>query len=693
MSPPRESDSNRTELILREGAHVFGRYDLLGILGEGGMGVVWRARDEKLERDVALKFLPDRVQRDPEEIRDLKRETRRCLDLTHPNIVRVYDFVEDSFAAAIAMEYVSGKSLAALKAVRPGGCFDVADLAPWVRQLGGALDYAHQQAGVVHRDLKPANLLLTTDGMLKVADFGIASSLREAHTRQTNDQKGASGTLGFMGPQQLENKGKPAPSDDLYSLGATLYDLLTGKPPFFGGDIFTAIRTGVPVPLGERRAVLENTGAPIPPEWERAIFACLAKRAEDRPASAGAMLAMLGEHNAPVEVKAATTTAPAPPPPELATPLPPAPNHGTIPERGPKPRTAWPNWSPGAALGAAALLAVIFWRREAPPTFVPPVSTEHRPALEVANPTADRSATSAPAAGERAKTEERGPAAPLTPAPAANGVTDPAAGSASPTAPAPTTAATHLPVMAPAVLPREFVVTVDQPHLGAHLWIGPLSNFAVPAGGRAVLKDLSDGEHQLEVQAPGYQRFTTRVTVKDGRGSAQAKLTPIPSVTVGMTEAKLIELKGSQQSKAVVGEKAIYRFSDMQVTLVRGKVEQIQLRDLATEKENAARRAAASAAKKQATAEAATTVTPSSLEVDPTATVTKPAATKTELTVASRLTQIVSLQEEVAALERELDADAKRSSFGGGPAPLSSEARTLLNLRLEEARAEIAALK
>lgn len=251
--------------------------------------------------------------------------------------------------------------------------------------------------------------------------------------------------------------------------------------------------------------------------------------------------------------------------------------------------------------------------------------------------------------------------------------------------------ATPAPVPSPAVLPREFVVTIDPPHLGARLGIGPLSNLAVPADGRAVVKDLPDGDHALVIQAPGYHRFTTRVTVKDGRGGAQAMLTPIPAVTVGMTEAKLIELKGSPQTKAVVGEKAIYRFSDMQVTLMRGKVEQIQLRDLATEKENAAGRAAAAAAKKQATAKAA--ITPSLPEVNQSAPLAKPSAAKPELTPAGRLTQITSLQEEVAALERELDSDSKRSSFGGGPAPMSSDARLLLNLRLEEARAAISELK
>jgi serine/threonine protein kinase len=293
MSLPRDSDSDRTQLILQPGTHVFGRYTLTAILGEGGMGVVWRARDEKLERDVALKFLPDSVRRDPEAIRDLKRETRRCLDLTHENIVRVYDFVEDPLAAAIAMEYVPGQSLSALKAARPGGCFDAADLAPLVRQLCAALDYAHKEAKIVHRDLKPANILVTDTGKLKVADFGIARSLQDTHTRQTADLRATSGTLGYMGPQQLDGE-KDEPAHDFYALGATLYDLLTGKAPFWRGDIMGQIRSATPAPMAERRAELENTGAPIPPEWENTILACLAKRAADRPASAGEVVARLG---------------------------------------------------------------------------------------------------------------------------------------------------------------------------------------------------------------------------------------------------------------------------------------------------------------------------------------------------------------------------------------------------------------
>jgi serine/threonine protein kinase len=158
------------------------------------MGVVWRARDEKLNRTVALKFLPEAVAADAEALRDLQRETRRCLDLTHPHIVRVYDLVDDGTLVAIAMEFIEGRSLAARKTAAPSSCLGTTELTPFVTQLCAALDYAHFQAKVVHRDLKPANLLVGRDGQLKVADFGIARSLTESNTKITGNAS-ISGTL------------------------------------------------------------------------------------------------------------------------------------------------------------------------------------------------------------------------------------------------------------------------------------------------------------------------------------------------------------------------------------------------------------------------------------------------------------------------------------------------------------------
>ncbi len=274
------------------GQKAFNRYTLKKILGRGGMGIVWLGRDEELERDVALKFLPEVVALDKEAIRDLKRETRRSLELTHPHIVRIYDFVQDARMAAISMEYVAGDTLASRKVDHPEGRFEVEELKAWTGQLLEALAYAHGKAEVVHRDLKPANLMVDARGDLKVADFGIAASVSDSASR-VSAQAGTSGTPVYMSPQQMMGE-KPAVTDDIYALGATLYDLLTGKPPFHAGNIILQVQNKVPPTLTERRAELGVKAGAIPAEWEETIVACLAKEPGARPQSAAEMAERLG---------------------------------------------------------------------------------------------------------------------------------------------------------------------------------------------------------------------------------------------------------------------------------------------------------------------------------------------------------------------------------------------------------------
>ena len=276
------------------GQKVFNRYTLKKILGRGGMGVVWLAHDDELERDIALKFLPEVVALDPESVRDMKRETRRSLDLTHPHIIRIHDFVQDARTVAIAMEYVAGSTLSARKLDQPRGCFDTPEIAAWVGQLCAALAYAHREAQIVHRDLKPANLMIDGRGNLKVADFGIAASVSDSVSR-VSAQAGSSGTPVFMSPQQMMGD-KPAVTDDIYSLGATLYDLLTSKPPFYSGNIMMQVQHKVPPRLADRRIELGVTGEALPPEWEVTIAACLSKEAKDRPQSADEVAERLGLH-------------------------------------------------------------------------------------------------------------------------------------------------------------------------------------------------------------------------------------------------------------------------------------------------------------------------------------------------------------------------------------------------------------
>src|SRR5204863_5425004 len=153
----------------------------------------------------------------------------------------------------------------------------------WTSQLCEALDYAHNYAKIIHRDLKPANLMVNKKGDLKVSDFGIARSLGDTLSKITMEQ-GRSGTLVYMSPQQLAGE-RGTHLDDIYSLGATLYDLLTSKPPFYVGNIDRQIREKIPPSMTERRKEFEIEGEPIPAVWEECVAACLAKDPDRRPQS------------------------------------------------------------------------------------------------------------------------------------------------------------------------------------------------------------------------------------------------------------------------------------------------------------------------------------------------------------------------------------------------------------------------
>lgn len=283
------SHSAPTSRGLSAGERVFRRFALLRQLGRGGMGVVWLARDEKLEAEVALKFLPDAVRWDVAALAMLRRETRRSRELTHPHIVRIHDLHEEEGAAAISMEFMSGGSLHQFRGARHPPVLACTEIAAWLPGLCAALDHAHAQQ-VVHRDLKPANLLVAADGAVKISDFGIAQPLFETALRVS--QWAPSGTLAYMSPQQ--QFGEPASAaDDIYALGATLYELLTGKPPFYTGNLAAQIERRAPDSLAARRQQLGVDGGVIPRAWEETVAACLAKRSEDRPRSAGEVVARL----------------------------------------------------------------------------------------------------------------------------------------------------------------------------------------------------------------------------------------------------------------------------------------------------------------------------------------------------------------------------------------------------------------
>lgn len=248
------------------------------------MGMVWLAHNGNLNREVALKFLPQVLAGDNLVLDELRRETLRCLDLAHHNIVRVYGLeLGDAGTgaggklAAIHMEFVDGPTLRELMHKRVKGegrppIFEVAEIAAWVDQLCDALHYAHTKAKLAHRDLKPSNIMVNSAGEAKLADFGVARKIVDNLAQVTNLVVGT-GTTAYMSPQQM-NGGVPHPTDDVYSLGATIFELLTSKPPFFSGDMRHQVTQVAPPTMTERREQLNFTDCqPIPEVWEKTIAA------------------------------------------------------------------------------------------------------------------------------------------------------------------------------------------------------------------------------------------------------------------------------------------------------------------------------------------------------------------------------------------------------------------------------------
>jgi serine/threonine protein kinase len=244
-----------------------------------------------LNESVALKFLPPEIRGDPAALDDLRRETSRSRKLTHPNIIRIHDLHEEGDGTAfIAMEYVDGPTLAGLRVEQPARVLEWDYLRPLVEQLCAALDYAHGEK-VVHRDLKPANVMVDRKGRLKLADFGIAAVMSDSMSR-ISVQNPVIGTLVFMSPQQLAGK-NPQAADDIYALGATLYELLTSKTPFYSGDLTHQVLHEAPEPIADRLEVLEIRND-VPPAVAAMIMACLSKEREQRPPSAAAVAEWIG---------------------------------------------------------------------------------------------------------------------------------------------------------------------------------------------------------------------------------------------------------------------------------------------------------------------------------------------------------------------------------------------------------------
>lgn len=257
--------------MLSKGQKINDRYEIIKMIGEGGMANVYLANDNILERKVAIKVLRGDLSNDEKFIRRFKREALSVSNLSHPNIVEVYDVGEEDGNYYIVMEYIEGKTLKQLLQKR--GALTLPEVIDIMSQLTDGLSHAHE-AYIIHRDIKPQNIMIEDNGLVKITDFGIAMALNSTQLTQTNS---VMGSVHYLPPEQANGKGSTIKSD-IYSLGILMYELLAGSVPFKGD---TAVEIALKH-MKEKMPSIRKQNPTIPQSVENIVLKATAKNPKNR---------------------------------------------------------------------------------------------------------------------------------------------------------------------------------------------------------------------------------------------------------------------------------------------------------------------------------------------------------------------------------------------------------------------------